>query len=121
MRPGRGFGVILDAGEGIFLVFQPLDGLVVQVYVGDSDVAFERIGIHGEAVILGSYLHLPGFKVFNRLVSSAMPEFKFEGLSSKCETQDLVSQADSEDGFFSDKFSYVSRGVFDRGRVSGSV
>lgn len=121
MRPGRGFGVILNAGEGMFLVLQPFNRLVVQVYVGDSDVAFERIGIHGEAVILGSYLHLSGFKVFNRLVSSAMPEFEFEGLSSECETQDLVSQADSEDGFFSDKFFYVFRGVFDRGRVSGSV
>ena len=121
MRSGRGFGVILDAGEGIFPVFQALDGLIVQVYVGNSDVAFKRIGIHGEAVILGGYLHLSAFEIFNRLVSSAVPEFKFESFSSEREAQDLVSQADSENGFFPDEFSYVLGGVFDRGRIPRSV
>ena len=75
MWPRRGFGVILDAGEGIVLVFQSLDGLVVQIYMGDSDIAFKRIGVHGKAVILRSYLHFSGCKILNRLVSSAMPEF----------------------------------------------
>ena len=59
MRPGRGFGVILDAGERIVLVSQPLDGLVVQIYVRDSDIAFKRIGVHGKAVILRlSLIHI---------------------------------------------------------------
>ena len=60
-------------------MLQSLDGLIVQIYMGDSDVTFKRIGIHCEAVILRSYLHLSGRKILDRLVSSAVPELKLEG------------------------------------------
>lgn len=113
--------MILDAGERIVFVFKSLDSLIVQIYVGDGDIAFKRIRIYCKAMVLRSYFHLSSRKIFDRLVSSAMPEFKLEGFSSERETQYLVSKANPENGLFPDKFSYVLRSILDRGRITGSV
>ena len=51
---GRCFGVILHAEERQFFVAHAFVGVVVEIDVGDFDVAGgQRFGIDAEAVILG--------------------------------------------------------------------
>ena len=59
VRAGRGFGVVLHAEDRLVAVAEAFQRLVVQVDVGDLDVAqVERIGIDREAVIVRGDLDL---------------------------------------------------------------
>ena len=64
VRTGRSLGVILDAKHRPLLVAKSLDGLVVQIRVRHLDIGRQRIGVHGETVILGRDLDLPCRVIF---------------------------------------------------------
>jgi hypothetical protein len=87
-----------DAEDRRFLVPQPLDGLVVEVDMGHFDICRQRLGIDGETVVLRSDVHFPGAQILHRLVPTAMAELELEGLRPAGQAEDLVAEADAEDG-----------------------
>jgi len=94
---GAGLRVVLHR-EGLeFGMAQALQGVVVQVDVGDL---YRRVGdgvqVHGKAVILGSDLHPAVEKIFHRLVAPPVAELELKGAPAQGQSQELVTQADAE-------------------------
>ena len=90
--------MVLHGKERLLRMPQALDRPVVQVEVGDFRPLLQRIDIHTETMILGRNLNLPGGEVHHRLVAPVMAEFELIGLSTQGQTQNLVSQTDTEQG-----------------------
>ena len=74
VRARRSFGMILDAEDRFNFVTHAFDGVVVEVDAIDFDVAGKRIGVHREAVILGSDFDFAGLQIFDWLIGAAMAE-----------------------------------------------
>ena len=75
VRAGGGFGVVLDAEQGHVFVAHAFVGVVVEVDVGDFDVARgQRFRIDAEAVILGGDFHFFGEQVLNGMIRAVMAE-----------------------------------------------
>src|ERR1035438_803333 len=109
VRAGRGFGMILHAEDGLLAVAEAFEGLVVEIDVGDFDVVeVERIRVHGEAVIVRGDLDAAGELIAHRMVSAAMSEFQFVGFAAEGEAEQLVAEADAEDGLLADEFADVA-------------
>ena len=72
VRPGRGLGVILHAKHRLGLVAQPLDRLVVEVDPVHRHVAWQRVGIDRETVVLRGDLYPAALEILHRLVGTAM-------------------------------------------------
>src|SRR5437879_9615877 len=53
---------------------------------------------HRKVVVLGRDLHLASLQVEHRMVRPVMPEFQLIRLQSQRESDDLMTEADSEDG-----------------------
>ena len=121
MGSGRRLGMILDREDRVLAVPEPLHGPVIEVHVGHLHRAFEGIGVHCEAVVLGGDLHLFGGEVHDRLVAAVMPELELEGAPAHGQPQDLVSQADAEDGAPAHELPHDVRGVRDGRGVPGTV
>ncbi len=98
MRTGRGLGVILNAEDGQAFVPQSFERLVVQVDVTGLDVGGQSGRVDGEAVVLSRDLDLAGRLVADRVVGASMAEFELEGLGTERLAEELMSQADPEDG-----------------------
>jgi hypothetical protein len=76
MRPWRGFGMVLYGKDREPLVPHPLQGLVVQIYLGEFDFCrIQRVRVNTKPMILGSDHHLTGYEIFNRLVGTPMAKF----------------------------------------------
>src|SRR5207245_10424461 len=100
------------------LVVHSLVGVIVEIDVGDLDVAGrKRIGVHAEAVILRGNFHLFGEEIFHRMIRAVMAKFQFKRLSAKREAAELVAEADAEDGDVSDQLSDVFDSVADGLRI----
>ena len=52
VRPGRGFGVVLDGEDRQPLVPHAFDAVVVEVDVRDFDFRRQAVGLDGEAVVV---------------------------------------------------------------------
>ena len=102
-------------------VAHAFDRLVVEVDVGDFDFGRERIGIDCEAVVLRSDGNLPGAEILDRLVAAAVAELQFEGAAAVGVGEELVAEADAEDGFFADELAKFAVDVVECGRVAGAV
>src|SRR6266568_3625316 len=99
VRAGRRLRVILDAEERQRLVPQALERLVVQVHVGERDCArLERIRIDRETVVLRRDFDLLRFQIQHRMVPAVMAELQLVGAAAEREADDLVAEADAEDG-----------------------
>jgi len=103
MGAGGGLGMVLD-GEGAAIAEpKALAGAVVEIDVGHGDVgALEAIGVGGEAVVLGGDGDRAGGEVLDWLVSAAVAEFEFEGAAAEGVGEDLVAEADAEEGFLAE-------------------
>ena len=89
---GGGFGVVLHAEERQRAVAQTLEGLVVQVHVGQLDfIGVDRVGIDGEVVVVGRDLHLAGGVVFDRVVAAVVAEFELVGSAAQSQAGELVT------------------------------
>src|SRR5579862_6553603 len=99
MRPGRSLGMVLHAEQRQRAMAHAFVGVIVQVDVGDFHIArWQGVRVHDETMILSGDLHMPGGKVFHRMVRTVVPELQFVGAPAKSQTAELVSQADAEDG-----------------------
>ena len=76
------------------------DRLIVEVDAGDFHVIVSSFIIHSKAVILGSDFHFPTVQVHNRLIPSMMTESQLVSFASQCQVQNLVSEANTENGNF---------------------
>lgn len=86
MRAGTCFGVILDRINRKASMTEPFDGVVVQVDVRDLAVAWKRIGIDREAMILRCDFDPPGRQVLHRLISAVMTERELVSPATKCKS-----------------------------------
>ena len=116
-----GFRVVLDGEDGGVAVAEAFDGLVVEIDVGDLDVGGEGIGVDGEAVVLAGDGDLAGAEVFDGLVAAAVAEGEFEGFSAEGVAEDLVAEADGEDGFTAEELADLVVDVVEGGWVAGAV
>ena len=91
MGPGGGFRVILDTENWPASVNQAFHGVVVKVDSIHQNILGQGIRIDGKTVILRSDFYRTRFKIFNRMICSAMAEFEFESSSSYCLCEYLVS------------------------------
>src|SRR5512132_725141 len=119
MRSGRGFRMILHGKERKVPVTESLVGSVVQIDVCDLDLRFvQRFGIDGKSVVLRGDLDFACQQIFDRMVSPTMAKFQLEGLSAERQRDELMTQADTEDGFLADEPPDILDRNLDGGRVS---
>ena len=82
VRPGGGFGVVLDAEQRQRLCRKPFQRLVVQVHVRQFHfVRIDRVRIDSEVVIVRRDLDLSGHIVAHRVIAAVMAEFELVGLA----------------------------------------
>src|SRR5678816_1117936 len=98
MRSRRGLGMVLHTIDWLPFVPHALDCLIVQVDTIHAYVRRQRFCVHRETVILRRDLHLAAFEILHRLVSAAMAEFQLERLPAERLPEDLVPQANPENG-----------------------
>src|SRR5262249_18542712 len=83
MRPGRRFGMVLDAERRNGTMLETFHSVVVQIDVRDSDIVhIETLGIHSEPMILCRDLDLIAIDVEHRMVSTVMSELELERASA---------------------------------------
>ena len=122
MRAGRGFGMVLDGKDGQRTVAYTFDGFIIKIDMSEFDfLRIERIKIDGKAVILGSNFDFSIMQIHNGLITAMMTEFKFKGFPAKGQTEHLMTETDTEDGHFSQKFINLIEDVRHSSRVSGTV
>ena len=97
VRPGGCLGMILDAEDGQTLVPHPFERLVVQVDMGQLDVAGKGRRVDGEPVVLSRDLDLAGLLVPDGVVGASVAELELERRGAEGLAQKLVAQADPED------------------------
>ena len=85
-------GVVVGGDEAFTAV-------VVQVDVGNGDIGGQGVGVYGETVIVAGDLHGVVVGELHGLITAAMPKFEFVGVCPQGQRQDLMPQADAEDGF----------------------
>ena len=108
---GRGFGVVLDGEGGQFAVAQALEGVVIEVDVGECyDFLIEGVEIDAKTVVLCGDFDFARAGVLHGLVGSPMTKFEFVRFSAQCQAEQLMPQTYSKGGAFADQFA----DVFDR-------
>src|SRR5262249_7436262 len=115
MRTGRCFGVILHAEKRQRAVAQAFERVVVQIDVGQLDIALlERIGIDSEVVVVRGDLNLAALKAFHRMIAAVVPELQLVCPATECETDELMSQTNAEDRSLAHEATNVVTSVVDR-------
>ena len=74
VRPGRGFGMVLDGDDRQGVVAQAFDALVVEIDVRDFHFRRQTAGFYGKPMIVRSDLDVTVLEVFNRLIAAPMAE-----------------------------------------------
>src|SRR3954468_5656067 len=122
MRPRRRLRMILHTVNRFGFMAHAFNRVVVQVNAVNDDLRWQRFWIYRKTVVLRRNLDFAGFEVFHRLICTAMTKLKLEGLSSESLAQNLVTQADSENGNVCfDKFPDGVNGITKSSRVPRAV
>ena len=102
MRSRRCLRMILHPKDGQRPVPKPLDAPVVEIYVGDLQVArtlhISVIAFNREAVILRSDEDATRLDFLYGMISAAVAIGHLRGRPSECQTDKLVAEADTEGG-----------------------
>jgi hypothetical protein len=119
---GGCFGVVLDAeGRDVFAA-EAFVGVVVEIQMRQFDLFFiQCVDVHAEAVVLAGYFDLAGLEVLDRVIGAVVTELELVGLCAERQSENLVAEAYSEDGYFAEQLAYVFDGVVNRRRVAGAV
>ena len=94
MRPRPGFGMELHRARPFAGQRKALDGPVVERDVRD----LRPVASHREAVVLARDQHAVRAQVEHRVVRAAVPEGKLERLEARRQREQLVAEADPEQG-----------------------
>ena len=81
----------------------------------------QRIGIDGEAVVLGGDGDFAGAQILDRLVAAAVAELQLEGRAAEGVGEDLVAEADAEDRELADESRDFLVDVAEGGGIAGAV
>ena len=98
VRAGCGFGMILHRDDRERFVAQALDAAVIEVDVGHFDFRRQAVGLHGKSVVVRSDFHMAIAEILNGLITAAMSKDKFESLTAKSASQQLMAEANTEGG-----------------------
>ena len=121
MRPGRGFGMILDAEDRGLAMAHALHGAIVEIDVRDLHIGREGIRVHGEAVILSRDGHFARAEVLHRLIAAMMPELELEGLPAVGVTENLVPEANAKNGDAAKQVAGGLMGIMEGGGIAGAI
>src|SRR5207244_4168159 len=115
-------GVILHAKRWMVAVAEAFERLIVEIDVGNVDlVEVERIRIDCEAMIVRSNLDLLCDLVNHGVIGAAMTELEIISLASDREAQELMAEADAEDGHASDELAEIGHLRLQRLGIAGAV
>ena len=119
---GAGFGVVLHAEEWQGAVAQAFEGVVVEVDVGEVDFGgVDGVGIDGEVVIVRGDLDFAGVVALYGMIAAVVAEFKLVGFAAEGEADELVAEADAEDGRAAGELADAFPRVGDGLGVAGAV
>ena len=83
VRPRRRLGVVLSREDRLAANHKGLDCAVVQVDLANLAILGQRVGQHGEAMILAGNPDLAGLDIEHRLVTAVVTELELEGLAAQ--------------------------------------
>src|SRR5258708_5503742 len=91
--------MILHAEDRMRAVPEAFQRLIVQVHVGDfALLRVQRIRIDREAVIVRRDFDFTRLEVFHGMIRAAMTELQLVRAPAKRQAEDLLTEADAEDG-----------------------
>ena len=96
VRSRRGFRMILYAEHRLGFVAHALDRLVVEIDAVHRHVAWQRVDVHREAVLLSGDLHSATLEILHRLIGATMAKLQFARFAAHGQAKDLVAKADAE-------------------------
>ena len=96
LRPGAGFGMILNRKDGA--VFHPDSAIrsVEQAHMGFLHALRQALAVDGEAVVHRRDLDLAGLQILDGMVRTVMPMVHLDRARAQCEGKHLVAEADAE-------------------------
>src|SRR5689334_20112028 len=98
MRAGSRFRMILDAEDTQTHMAQTFNRVVIEIDVGDFRAGQIAIRRDREPMIMAADFHHTGQQILDRLVAAAMSEAHLFSLATEREADDLMSEADAENG-----------------------
>ena len=112
MGTGAGFGVVLDGENRFRGVTKALERTIVEIdvrWLGPD--GGEAVCVNCEAMVLAGDLNFAGVEILHGLIAATMAELEFVRLSSQRQAQQLMSQANAEDGQLTAQlFERIDRG-----------
>ena len=115
--------MVLDREHRAVVEREPFERAVEQRDVGFAQPRGQDVADHDEAVVLARDLDPAGGEVLDRMVGAAMAEMHLLGARAERQRQDLVAEADAEDGQAArDQLPDHGHGVFaGRRRIARAV
>ncbi len=99
--PGGRLGVVLDREGGELAVAHALQGVVVQVDVGDLHLLLgQAVEVDDEAVVLGGDLDRPGRQVFHGVVGAVVAELELRRAPPRAKPRIWCPRQMPKMGFF---------------------
>ena len=72
-------------------MFQPFHRIIVQVDMGDLQLAADAFGIDGVPVVLGGNVDASVGQVTHRVVAASVPEFELKAFTTESPRNQLVA------------------------------
>ncbi len=122
LRAGRPLGVVLHAEDRQAAMGETLDGAVVEVQLGDEEVARRDAGgLDLELVVLARDVGEAGLQVLDGVVGAMMSEGQPRGLAADRLAEQLVAEADAEEWDPADRLPAELHRPGQHRRVAGPV
>ena len=116
--------VELHREDRLILEFDAGDRAVIEVFVGDLDIRYPGDGIaaHDEAMVLRSDFAFAALQILDGVVHPAVALEHLLGLQTLAQGDQLVSQADAENGLAQcDDVADEGNGIGHGRRIAGAV
>src|SRR5215218_4874703 len=113
--------MVLDTPGTQFGARDALYRAVVEVSVGKVYAGGQGLFADGEAVVLAGDLDPPRLQIPHRVVRTVVPEGHLVRLAIQGEPEELVAQADAEDGNLAEQRTQGVHGVLQGGGIPGPV
>ena len=93
-----GFGMVLNRDNGKCAMAKAFDAAIIEIDVSNFNLRRKAVGLHGKSVVVRSDFHMAIAEVLNGLITAAMSKDKFESLTAKSASQQLMAEANTEGG-----------------------
>src|SRR5918995_3214755 len=114
-------GMVLHAPGTQIWARDALDRTIVEVTVGQLHSILQCILVHGEAVVLAGYFDASRLEVPDGVVCAVVSEGHLVRLATEGETEELVSETDTERRYLAQQRTQDLYRLAEGGRVAGSV